>query len=110
MRSKTRFAAPWVWYGCRWYRKKRLNPTCFAALANENCSSIRLLSSHTLVPYNGVRRVEVGFIPKLAVLETMSSMVCRPPSGLEIFGRKIPVPVQGPARPMQASKPWFNDG
>lgn len=41
---------------------------------------------------------------------SMSEIVSTPPSGLEIFDPKIPVPMQGPARPMRADKPWFNDG
>lgn len=67
----------------------------------------------TKKPKLNCRNWECGVvIPLLASEEPldMSEMVSRPPSGLEIFDQKIPVPMQGPARPMQANKPWFNDG
>ena len=67
----------------------------------------------TKKPKLNCRNWECGVIIPLLLAEAcpkLSTMVCRPPSGLEIFDRKIPVPMQGPARPMQASKPWFNDG
>jgi hypothetical protein len=59
------------------------------------------------------RNWECGVVIPLLVSEELSSvseMVSRPPSGLEIFDRKILVPMREPARPMQANRPWFNDG
>jgi hypothetical protein len=59
------------------------------------------------------RNWECGVVVPLLVSDlpsNMSTMVSTPPSGLEIFDQKIPVPMQIPASPMQANKPWFNDG
>jgi hypothetical protein len=67
----------------------------------------------TKKPRLSCRNWECGVIIPLLVSEqhpSMFEMVSRPPSRLEMFDRKIPVPIQGPARPMKANRPWFNDG
>ena len=67
----------------------------------------------TKKPKLNCRNWECGVvIPLLTSEETQSTSetVSRPPNGLEIFDGKVPVPMQGPARPMRLSKPWFNDG
>lgn len=67
----------------------------------------------TKKPKLNCRNWECGvIIPLLTSEETRgtSETVSRPPNGLEVFDRKVPVPMQGPARPMYLSKPWFNDG
>jgi hypothetical protein len=70
----------------------------------------------TKKPRLNCRNWECGVVIPLLVSEEPPSIYKMDPdlpSGLEIFGRKIPVPMQGPARPIQAStasNPWFNDG
>lgn len=58
------------------------------------------------------RNWECGVVIPLLASEASSrpEIVSGPPSELGIFDPKIPVPMQGPAVPMEANKPWFNDG